>query len=69
MRFISIENGQKSLAHHEEPGNPDERDRNKTALIDCLTDLMHWADAFDVSFDNALRTARSHFDAEQRGES
>lgn len=34
------------------------------AVIDILTDLMHWCDATDVDFQKVLDHARFHFDAE-----
>lgn len=30
------------------------------ALIDMLTDLLHWADKHQVDFDDRLRVARMH---------
>jgi hypothetical protein len=59
-----------------------DHDEPQSMLIDTLTNLMHWA-AFTnnnptvdaewenpqvVDFDEALRIARDHFDAEQAGE-
>ncbi|NBU58326.1 MAG: hypothetical protein EBS23_00820 [Betaproteobacteria bacterium] len=34
------------------------------ALIDVLADLMHWTDGKKLDFQNALRHAQSHHDAE-----
>ena len=34
------------------------------ALIDLLTDLMHWSDGIGLDFQNALDHAHFHFDAE-----
>ena len=36
------------------------------ALTDMLTDLMHWASHKGRDFEQALDTARIHFDAEAR---
>lgn len=34
------------------------------ALIDLLADLMHWTDGNGLDFENALRQAHLHHDAE-----
>lgn len=39
-----------------------------TNVIDLLADLMHWCEQNDVSFEDTLRTARTHFEAEQDGD-
>lgn len=39
----------------------------ETALVDLLADLMHWARAENQSFDDALSTARMHFEEEEEG--
>ena len=49
-------------------------DDDLTALTDLLADLMHYAEAqrqdWDgpMDWDDALRMARMHFEAEQKGE-
>jgi hypothetical protein len=35
-----------------------------TNLGDCLADAMHWCHRNDHEFEDALATARMHFDAE-----
>lgn len=35
-----------------------------SALVDLLTNLMHWADATGAHFDDVLEIARAHHDAE-----
>ena len=42
-------------------GGTDERE----CIVDCLTELLHFADQYAVSFDSALEMARRHFTAEQ----
>jgi len=34
------------------------------ALCDLLADLMHWCDEHQFDFDNELRRARGHYEAE-----
>ncbi len=34
------------------------------ALIDLLTDLMHWADGIGLDFQKSIDHARFHYDAE-----
>ena len=40
-------------------------DDRETLLTDLLTDLMHWADANDLDFEEQLRVAQGHHDAEE----
>jgi hypothetical protein len=42
----------------------DYEDDPETGLCDVLADLMHWARINGYDFDNALRKARYHHDAE-----
>jgi hypothetical protein len=35
-----------------------------TALIDLMTDAMHWCRQYDQDFDRCLRLVSKHFDAE-----
>lgn len=37
---------------------------NDEALIDILTDLMHWAECYAEDFPNCARIAAMHFEAE-----
>jgi len=37
---------------------------DQDALGDLLCDLMHWCDRNDADFENALRAARMHYEAE-----
>jgi hypothetical protein len=37
---------------------------HEDALSDLLCDLMHWSDREDIDFQNALDTARMHYEAE-----
>lgn len=39
-------------------------DDDETALIDLLSDLLHWSASTGEDFDKALRMARMHFEAE-----
>ena len=39
-----------------------------TNVIDLLTDILHWCQSSEVTFEAVLETARLHFDAESRGE-
>lgn len=39
-----------------------------TNLVDFLADAMHWCHINGDSFDDALDTARMHFDAEMTGD-
>jgi hypothetical protein len=48
---------QRALATYDEP-----------ELADLLTDAMHWCDANASDFDAVLETARTHFEAETKGE-
>jgi hypothetical protein len=38
---------------------------NDEALADILADLMHWADCYAEDFEDRLRVARTHFEAEK----
>jgi hypothetical protein len=49
-------------------GTPDfEYNDPQTNLVDALTNIMHHA-AAECDFDQALRSARMHFEAEQEGD-
>lgn len=49
-------------------GNYDNPGESKeTGLVDALANIMHAAKADDVNFDEALESARNHFEAEQAG--
>ena len=37
-------------------------------LVDCLADAMHWCRFNGHSFNDALETARMHFEAETNGD-
>lgn len=37
----------------------------RTNLIDLLADAMHWCNLNDEDFDDVLRIARLHFEAEK----
>ncbi len=45
------------------PGYPKDQHTN---VIDLLTDAMHWCISNDVEFDEVLRVARDHFEADMR---
>ncbi len=42
-------------------------DDQHTNVIDLLADILHWCELNGVDFEDTLRTARSHFDAERGG--
>lgn len=48
------------MQREQNPGNENEED-----LGDCLANLMHWAAARRVSFDDALAQAQKHFTVER----
>lgn len=48
---------------HYEPGCPQDC-LTSEVLVDFLCDLMHWARENDEDFEEALRLARTHFEAE-----
>jgi hypothetical protein len=54
-----------AISPYLETGNPDEVDRNETALVDLLADLMHWAESKNVDMDLCRRRAYRHFCEEQ----
>jgi len=39
-----------------------------TNLIDLFADAMHWCNLNDTNFDEVLRIARMHFDAERNND-
>lgn len=41
-----------------------EAEDDQTKLVDLLCDLMHWANARNVNFDQALASGRSHYQCE-----
>lgn len=41
-------------------------DEDLSAVADLLADLLHYCDAEDVEFDDALDTARMHHEAERK---
>ncbi len=46
---------------------PDDPFDQHTSAVDLLTDVMHYCEGFDVDFEEALRIATDHFEAEQEG--
>lgn len=42
-------------------------DEGPDFLVDLMTDVMHWADSRDISYNNAINTAHRHFEQEQEG--
>jgi hypothetical protein len=60
--------GQELIAYYGDThGEPVEIAGVGQNLADMLADLMHFCASTDVPFDEELRTARGHFDAEQKG--
>lgn len=51
-------------------GSPDygEND-NRTDLVDCLANMMHYAESLGLDFTDAIESATMHFDAEVEEES
>jgi hypothetical protein len=41
-----------------------EQGQDRTNLVDLLTDVMHYAKATGLDFDDTLISARNHFSAE-----
>lgn len=40
-------------------------DSREDFLVDCLTDLMHWAEAQGLDFGGAMAIAENHYEAER----
>ncbi len=48
--------------NHYQDGNLDARE----VIVDCLADLMHFASAEELSFDDAVNSATNHYIIERR---
>jgi hypothetical protein len=51
---------------HQDTSGDLENDK-PTVVGDLLANLMHYCDVYDMSFEDALSTARMHYEAEQSG--